>query len=63
MKKAGPLNDALHDIVEIDKQVAEVRRPDVIPMSAGHEIRFLKKSRSDKVSMLQHAGSDLPTAR
>jgi hypothetical protein len=63
MKKAGPLNTALQDIVEIDKQLAAFRAPAVLAWSVAHEIRFLLKRRRDKVSQLQNAGRGLQKAR
>jgi len=62
MRKQGPLNDALHLIVDIDKQLAAFRAPAVLSWGVGHEIRFLKKRRQDLVSILQQAGKDLQKA-
>lgn len=63
MKKAGPLNYALHLIVEIDKGLAAISAPAVLYFTLGHEIRALRKQRSMLVSMLQNAGKDLQKAR
>jgi hypothetical protein len=50
MKKSGPLNDALHDITELDKQLRSESSGAVVRLS---EARWLKKQRRDKVMQIE----------
>lgn len=57
MKKEGPLNEALADIVELDKQLRELVAGPVVSLDAVRsEYRFRKRMRRDKVRLIQSAG-------
>jgi len=55
MRKSGPLNDALHHIVELDKQLASISSQAVVAWNDAGNFRRLKRERRDYVRQLQTA--------